>query len=268
MTLSLDTLKQRLKKIIHAEPIPGSLPLYVNMVLTGIIHPKAIKVIEHYPRFTISPDKVALTIEPLDFQKRTDLFNQLARHLQKNGCLSYWRDEQVSVWREQTVFAHIERTATRPLGLLTKAIHMNAWTPDGKLYLSLRSSTKQTDPDKWDTLSGGLLNAQDTLETGLIRETFEEAGLSEQHLNRRTEIRSIDIVRRPLPEGYQVEEILSSDCILAPGTQPQNQDGEVSSIRVFSIDEVIKLMHDDRITAEAMVVLINSIENNIFRQIR
>ncbi|WP_143000514.1 DUF4743 domain-containing protein [Pelistega sp. MC2] len=268
MTLSLDNLKLRLENTIHIEPIVGSLPLYVNKVLTGIIHPNALKAIEHYQGFNIQGENAYLDLTSHDFQGRTDFFNQLAHHLLEQSCLHFWRDEQVVVWREQSAFAHIERTATRPLGLLTQAIHMNAWTPEGKIFLSLRSPTKQTDPNKWDTLSGGLLNAHDTLESGLIRETFEEAGLRESQLTLRTDIRSIDTVRRPLPEGYQVEEILTSDCILEPHIHPQNQDGEVSEIRIFSIDEVIQLMCNDQVTAEAMVVLINSIENNIFKTIR
>src|SRR3546814_3997194 len=71
----------------------------------------------------------------------------------------------------------------RPLGLLTRAVHLNAWTPDGRLWIARRALSKSTDPGMWDTLVGGLAGSREDLEQALLRECAEEAGLerSEEH---------------------------------------------------------------------------------------
>ncbi len=264
-------LKERLLKEIQQAPIAGSLALFINGIRSGTIHPNSIALLTNpshpYPYFQRSQDRIDIQLPEQSFEQRSNYFNSLALHLRQQGLLPYWRDEQVNLWQGTQVFAHIERTATRPLGLLTQAIHMNAWTPEGKLFLSLRAPTKQTDPNKWDTIAGGLLNSADTLEIGLERETYEEAGVPAKELTHRTPIRSILRVQRPLREGFQNEEVLTSDCILAPHVQPQNMDGEVSEIRTFSIEETLELMENNSITAEAMVVLLDSIERNVFTQL-
>lgn len=263
----INLLKQRLQADIQVSPIKGSLPLYLNGVLVGHLHPNAVSVTQNYPFFSFSAQAAYIDLPLEVLTDRSAFFNQLAHYLREQKALPFWRDEQVNVWREGQVFAHIERTATRPLGLLTQAIHLNAWTPEGKLFLSLRAPTKQTDPNKWDTIAGGLLNAKDSQDAGLERETMEEAGVTAEHLQHRTPIRSILCVKRPLPEGYQCEEILASDCILPAEVKPQNMDGEVSQIATFTVEEVIDLMQQGMVTAEAMVVLIDSIEKHIFKQL-
>lgn len=271
MNQRIASLKKRLFTEIQQAPTTGSLPLYLNGIHAGTIHPSSIALLMResapYAYFTRSTNHIAIDLPDFSFTQRSAYFNDLAHHLRDNGLLPYWRNEQVNVWRNTNVFAHIERTATRPLGLLTQAIHMNAWTPEGKLFLSLRAPTKQTDPNKWDTIAGGLLNAADTLDIGLERETYEEAGVAADALTHRTPIRSILKVQRPLREGFQNEEVLTSDCILSPHIHPKNIDGEVSEIRTFTITEAIELMEDGMVTAEAMVVLLDSIEQNIFSQL-
>lgn len=263
----IQQLKQQLFKDIQQPPVDGTLPLYINGLLVGHLHPKAVSVTQNYPFFLFS-EKAAYIDLPLDiFADRSTFFNQLAHYLREQGALPFWRNEQVNVWRDGQIFAHIERTATRPLGLLTQAIHLNAWTPEGKIYLSLRAPTKQTDPNKWDTIAGGLLNAEDSQETGLERETLEEAGVAAEHLQQRSPIRSIDFVRRPLPEGYQYEEVLASDCVLPVDARPHNIDGEVSEIATFTVAEVLDLMQQGMVTKEAMVVLLDSIEHHIFQRL-
>ncbi|NEN76009.1 DUF4743 domain-containing protein [Pelistega sp. NLN82] len=262
MKKALDILKKELQSTINQAPITGSLPLYINQILTGTIHPLTIQATKGYDYFQHHSQFVNIQLPFDSLTEKSHFFNTLALYLREQNCLPFWRDEQVFVWQNNTVFAHIERTATRPLGLLTQAIHLNARTPDGRIYLSLRSPTKQTDPNKWDTLAGGLLNAQDTPEEGLAREAYEEAGIPKWVIQQCTPIHSIGYINRPLPEGYQYEEMLSSDCILPSNIKPQNTDGEVSQIETFTPQEVLILMQDGMVTTEAMIVLIDSIEKN------
>jgi 8-oxo-dGTP pyrophosphatase MutT (NUDIX family) len=97
----------------------------------------------------------------------------------------------------------------------------------------------------WDTLVGGLSGAGEDLDFSLLRESNEEAGLSAENLARREPLHVILRMHRRLPEGYQVEDVLVSDCILAESTNPQNQDGEVSEIRLVSIAELWSMVEAD-----------------------
>ena len=150
----------------------------------------------------------------------------------------------------------IERAAVRPLGLLTRAVHLNAWTPDGKLWIARRALSKSTNPGMWDTLVGGLAAAGESLDVSLLRESNEEAGLSPAHLQARTSLHMIFRMHRRLPEGYQVEDVLVSECVLAESVRPENLDGEVSEIRSAPIDEVLDLIEQNEFTLEAQLVLL------------
>ncbi len=293
-------LIQQLIPQLQTPPVKGSLPLMLLGKWAGFIWPDALKQLQGHPlvrchdgyveiipsvlndenlllaESQTQAEKLSAATHPgqidnnfstmnqhsstPDYRALSISLNQIAHELRASGCLPFWRDEQVHAWAEGEKIAHLERTATRPLGLLTHAVHLNAWTPDGRVYLALRSATKQTDPNMWDTLVGGLLNMHDTPEQGLVRECYEEAGLLPEQIHQRSPIRLITRVRIPLIEGYQVEDILTSDCILAPEVYPQNVDGEVSEIAHFAPSEVLAMMEQGLITTEAKIVLLDSFQ--------
>ena len=64
---------------------------------------------------------------------------------------------------------------------------------------------------------------------------------------------------RQLPEGYQVENVLVNDCVLDEGVIPENQDGEVSEMRLLSIAEWWDMARSGAFTLEAELVLIDSV---------
>ena len=96
--------------------------------------------------------------------------------LRDANCLRGWRDELLDVVAGEDKLGVMERTALRPFGLPTKAVHLNAWTPDGRLWVARRALSKSTDPGMWDTLVGGLAGSGEDLEAALVRECGEEAG--------------------------------------------------------------------------------------------
>ncbi|MFP3758450.1 NUDIX hydrolase, partial [Cupriavidus sp. SIMBA_020] len=56
------------------------------------------------------------------------VLEQTAQLLRQANCLRGWRDELLDVLDGDIALGVIERAAVRPLGLLTKAVHLNAWT--------------------------------------------------------------------------------------------------------------------------------------------
>ncbi|GAA4332828.1 NUDIX domain-containing protein [Pigmentiphaga soli] len=184
------------------------------------------------------------------------LLARVAQALFQAGRLNGWRNELLDVEADDgTVLGVIERAAVRPLGIATHAVHLNAWTPDGRAWIARRAATKTTDPGKWDTLVGGLISAAETPEIALARESWEEAGLMPEHLaggQRRGRFR----VRRTLPEGYQIENVTVVDVVLGPGVTPANQDGEVDLIRTVRCDEALAMIGRDEFTLEAALSLL------------
>ena len=56
-------------------------------------------------------------------------------------------------------------------------MHLSGRSPDGRTWVQQRALDKANAPGLWDTLMGGMVSAQDTMDTALARETWEEAGL-------------------------------------------------------------------------------------------
>lgn len=209
----------------------------------------------------IDSDGVALRIGT-GIEPGADLdrvLEQAAELLRQANCLRGWRDELLDVMDGDEPLGVIERAAVRPLGLLTKAVHLNAWTPDGRLWVARRALSKSTDPGMWDTLVGGLAGSREDLELALVRECGEEAGLDEPDLAQRSPLRTILRIHRRLPEGYQVEDVLTSTCVLAADARPANRDGEVMEIATVDAATAVRRIADGEFTLEAALVIIEDI---------
>lgn len=187
------------------------------------------------------------------------LLAQVAQTLREAGLLRGWRNELLDVSADDRNLGVIERTATRSLGLRTRAVHLSAWTPTGELWVARRALNKTTDPGMWDTLVGGLAGSGEALDEALLRESQEEAGLHPDDLTRRSPLRTIFRMRRRLPEGYQVEDLMTSTCVLDAAAQPINQDGEVMEIRTLSVEDVVQGIERQEFTLEAALVILEDI---------
>ena len=180
---------------------------------------------------------------------------QLARRLHESGRLRSWRGELLDVTDLRgAVIGVIERSAVRPLGIATRAVHLNAWTPAGEMWIAQRALDKSTDPGMWDTLVGGLVSATESDALALERESWEEAGLPAAVLAHAVPVGEY-CVRRILPEGYQAEWVGVHDVVVPPDVTPENQDGEVAQIRAASRAEVEQMIADDAFTLEAALAI-------------
>jgi 8-oxo-dGTP pyrophosphatase MutT (NUDIX family) len=178
----------------------------------------------------------------------------------------HWRDEQLAVLDDQGQhLGSVERGAVRPLGIATRAVHLVGQTADGRVWVQQRALDKSNDPGQWDTLMGGMVSAQDSLEAALARETWEEAGLVLGDLQAVTHGGCVRI-QRPTAGvgdggddagiGYMVEAIDWFQCRVPDGMVPVNQDGEVAQFKLLSIDELAASLQRDEFTLEAAQVLV------------
>jgi 8-oxo-dGTP pyrophosphatase MutT (NUDIX family) len=188
----------------------------------------------------------------------TSRLNQLADLLRETNLAGAWRSEQLAVRDEAgTQIGTIERGAVRPLGIATLAVHVVGQTIDGRFWVQQRAFNKPNDPGKWDTLMGGMVSAEDTVETALVRETWEEAGLHIRDLqNLRYGGRQSNC--RPSSDGaagYMQEFIEWYVATVPDGMTPINQDGEVAQFVLMDDDELLAAMQRGEFTTEAALIM-------------
>jgi 8-oxo-dGTP pyrophosphatase MutT (NUDIX family) len=188
--------------------------------------------------------------------------HRLALALRAAGLAHVWRDERLAVCDGGGIaLASVERAVVRVLGIATRAVHLVGFDTRGHVWLQQRALTKPNDPGLWDTLMGGMVSADDTLETALERETWEEAGL---HLHALQDVEPGGWVHieRPVDDGtrhgYVVEDICWSRCTLPDGMVPVNQDGEVERFECVAPREVVARLEAGLFTDEAALVLLQA----------
>jgi 8-oxo-dGTP pyrophosphatase MutT (NUDIX family) len=233
-----------------------SRPVFVAGVPCGLATLAACDALRHLAGVRVEKEALWLGVNPGVDSGINTLLAEVAQTLRDANCLRGWRDELLDVLDEtgQPVGA-IERAAVRPLGLLTRAVHLNAWTPDGRLWIARRALSKSTDPGMWDTLVGGLVGSGEDLDLALVRECGEEAGLDAPDIQAREPMRTVLRMHRRLPEGYQVEDLLVSRCVLPAHVQPANRDGEVMEIATVAPARALEMVAAGEFTLEAALVI-------------
>ena len=124
------------------------------------------------------------------------------------------------------------------------------------MWIARRSATKATDPGKLDNLIGGGVPWQQTPWDALVREGFEEAGLSPAQMARATPGRVIEL-DRDVPEGRQFERLHVFDLQLLKAECPVNQDGEVAEVGLWSIHHTCAAAATDEMTVDAALVTLD-----------
>ena len=182
----------------------------------------------------------------------------IAEWLRQHGHAGRWRDEKLAVADEQgRVLASVERGVVRVLGIATTSVQLHARAGgmeggDG-WWLQQRALDKATDPGLWDTLTGGMVAAGETVEAALFRETWEEAGIDLQGIPLRPagSVTVQRVVTDSGSHGWLVETMHAFACSLPPGLVPINRDGEVLQFLRHSDAEIDRLTAAGQLTQEA-----------------
>ena len=184
-----------------------------------------------------------------------------ARRWQQAGWLNGWRDENFTAFRlDGTPLFELERAAFRPLGLTSRAVHLNGLTrtPDGavRMWIGRRSPDKAVDPNRMDNLMGGGIAAGESIALALEREGWEEAGIPADRLELLRPVSRI-LAERPVQRGLHREWLYVFDLWLNPTDIPCNQDGEVAEHLLFDLAEVEQLIVEQRFMIDAALVTID-----------
>jgi len=195
--------------------------------------------------------------------ERTPVLAALNLRLRDAGLIRAWRDEVFPLLDLQTLqpLAHIERAAARFWGTLTLGAHATGYVagPDGRpeaLWIARRSPTKATDPGLYDNLIGGGVPAQQSPAQALVREGWEEAGLTPAQMHAARPGRVMRLWR-DIPEGLMLEDLYSFDLQLPAGLTPCNQDGEVAGFELMPVPRALDLARSEQMTVDAALVTLD-----------
>lgn len=171
------------------------------------------------------------------------------------GWLTAWRNEKFTAMRHDGLpLFDLERAAFRPLGLTSRAVHINGLCrlPNGevRMWVARRSPSKAVDPNRMDNMVGGGIAAGETIELALQREGWEEAGIGAARLSALSEVSLIFAVR-PVVRGLHREWLHVFDLWLEHDVIPCNQDGEVAEHVLLSLAEVEALIIEGRFMIDA-----------------
>jgi 8-oxo-dGTP pyrophosphatase MutT (NUDIX family) len=204
----------------------------------------------------------ALTLT-LPATERSPFFTQANRRLHQDGLVIGWRDETYPVLAQHDgrLLATVERAASRFWGTTTFGAHCNGYVAgaDGRpthLWIARRSYSKPTDPGLLDNLVGGGVPQGQTPAECVLREGWEEAGLTPAQMQGLLPGRRFRVAR-DIPEGFQLEEVSVFDLALPHGLQPVNQDGEVHSVALMPVANALASAAAGEMTVDAALVTLD-----------
>ena len=194
---------------------------------------------------------------------RDDALAAINDTLHAQGLIRGWRNETYPLVdpHSQRLLACIERASSRFWGTLTFGAHCTGWVagPDGQVdqvWVAQRAFDKATDPGAFDNLvGGGVPHGQTPFET-LVREGWEEAGLTPEVMRRARPGRVIQL-QRDVPEGLQFEWIHTFDLHLQAAEMPVNQDGEVHAFTRHPVADALALAAGTDMTVDAALVTLD-----------
>jgi 8-oxo-dGTP pyrophosphatase MutT (NUDIX family) len=246
------------------KPVQQRWPLEIDGDIVGSVTPEdAIWFNKHIEGLHLESD--CLSVLPHCSPDAPAVLAQMANLLREHGRLGKWRNELLRVTGDSgQVRGMVERAAVRALGIRTFAVHLVAYADEqSHMWVQQRALDKATDPGMWDTCAGGLAAGDESLTLSMQREAYEEAGLKLDELAAQgchAIRRRGCTVKKPLPEGFMVEELLVWDIDLPAKITPINLDGEVARFEKWPIATVLQKLQEGLFTNEATWITRQSLQ--------
>ena len=230
-------------------------------LLAGSVAAAHLSALARWPE-ALRTDAAGVTLT-VSAAQRSGFLAQANHDLLAAGLITGWRNETYPLQPTAggAVLATLERAAARFWGTLTFGAHCNGYLVDARgrpshLWIARRALDKATDPGLLDNLIGGGVPHGQTPAQTAVREGWEEAGLLPAQMAGLVAGRRFRVAR-DVAEGLQLEEISVFDLALPAALLPQNQDGEVHSHTLMTLDEALAHAAAGHMTVDAALVTLD-----------
>ena len=246
------------------DPADSLLPFTVEGVLAGWVKRSFADHLREWPEFfAVRPRSVGMLSNFETALHRSVAIAEVVESLATETVITGWRGELVTV--AETFYSpplfHIERAASRHFGLTMYASHLNGLTTKNgemSMWIARRADNKSVDPGKLDNLAAGRISRGMSPYETLIKESFEEAGISPE-LAMTANGSGMVRCKREVEEGMHHELMFVHDIMLPESFVPQNQDGEVSGFQCMPIKKMRERLEEDpdEFTVDAALVILD-----------
>jgi 8-oxo-dGTP pyrophosphatase MutT (NUDIX family) len=249
-------------------PTPdGWLRWYCADLPLGLIsHERAAWLAQQLTCCSLLPKGLVWHAQDVGAEQRSEQLQTVLLRAREVGLLSGWRDERFSFWHancttpepQRPAFLRVERSGFRWLGMLSHAVHVNGFLPDGRLWCARRALSKATDPGMLDNFTAGGLPSGENVQACLLRELAEEAGLFSLDGHVLQEAGSVRSSRLE-SQGWHDEVVFVFSLTLADDFVPVNQDGEVAEFMSLSAQQVLAQAQAGEFTVDALQTLLQGL---------
>lgn len=237
------------------------LPLWIGGAIRGRLRRDIAVQLGDLPNLEPADLGLRLRNEGRSRDSRSRALQTLAQQLRRRGLIADWRNELSAVLDDQgQEIARCERGAFRTLGLQNRAVHINGFRADGRVWVARRSALKRADPGKLDNLAAGGVAAGESPRRTALREAWEEAGVPRRLASR---VDFPGMVIRSLREtqfGVHDELVIVADLELPQSFTPEGRDGEVAEFLCLELSELQAALARGEFTVEAALAMRESLE--------
>ncbi|NDF85251.1 MAG: DUF4743 domain-containing protein, partial [Gammaproteobacteria bacterium] len=144
-----------------ADLAPSSyVPFWLGGAIRGRVRRDVARVLAELPGIEAADLGFRLSEPGVSRSARSRALQQVAQGLHRKGLIADWRNEHSAVLDDDGAeIARCERGAFRTLGLQNRAVHVNGYRADGRVWVARRSELKRADPGKLDNLAAGGVSA-------------------------------------------------------------------------------------------------------------
>ncbi|EGW33067.1 thiamine pyrophosphokinase [Spathaspora passalidarum NRRL Y-27907] len=207
-------------------------------------------------------------------EKRNEMFNKVAlewrdnitqlEHRLKKG----WRNELYTVYNPTSIpYARIERAFSVLLGVVTYGTHINGYiseqnSSNGKLkmWIPRRAANKPTYPNMLDNMVGGGLGYPYGIWETVVKECYEEAGLSEDFVASHSKCTGVLSYLYGTADGRvqpEVEYVYDIEFENEHEVVPHPVDGEVSEFKLLDLDEILEKLRNKEFKPNCGLVIVD-----------
>jgi len=225
------------------------IPLLIDQATVGWVRPGLARAIAaELPGFLLDSAGLGLAAGPADFPARSTALARVADWLVARGTVPSLLGEPYAVTpggREQAL-AVIDRAAAPYLGIRTFGQHVNGFVRRQDtlwMWLGRRAHDRHYYPGCLDNLAAGGVPHALSLPANLLKECYEEAGISAELAGRAVPVGLVSY-NRLTERGFRSDILYCYDLELPADFQPLNTDGEVEDFLCLPVDEVARLVRE------------------------